>query len=106
MTDTPRAYTSEELRDKFLQEVRTIANHWARLPDRDPATGTIFTAKERCDGVAWSILSLLDGETLDIPGIDLVFQPSEEDKQYHIENGENWVEPGTVVSDWLHEHFR
>jgi hypothetical protein len=105
MTDAPRAYTSEELRDKFLHEVRTIATYWAGLPDRDQATGKPMTVKDRCDGVAFSILSVLDGSTLEIPGVDLVFQADEEDKQYHIENGENWIEPGTVVSDTLRYHF-
>ncbi|MNU27288.1 hypothetical protein D3C71_156740 [compost metagenome] len=105
MTDSPRAYTSDELRDKFLHEVRTIAAYWAGLPDHDRATGKAMTVRDRCDGVAFSILALLDGTTLDIPGIDLVFQPDEEDKEYYIQNGENWIEPGTVVSTTLRHHF-
>jgi hypothetical protein len=105
MTDSPRAYTSDELRDKFLHEVRTIAAYWAGLPDHDRATGKAMTVRDRCDGVAFSILSVLDGATLDIPGIDLVFQSAEEDKEYYIQNGENWIEPGTVVSTTLRYHF-
>jgi hypothetical protein len=105
MTDAPRAYTSAELRDMFLHEVRTIATYWARLPARDPADGKPMTVEDRCNGVAFSILATLDGSTIGIPGIDLVFQPHEEDKEYHIKNGANWIEPGSVVSTMLHEHF-
>lgn len=105
MSDTPRAYTSDELRDKFLHEVRTIAAYWAGLPDHDRATGKAMTVRDRCDGVAFSILSVLDGATLDIPGVDLVFQSAEEDKEYYIQNGENWIEPGTVASSPLRYHF-
>ncbi len=97
--------TSDELRDMFLHEVRIIATYWAGLPERDQRTGEVMTTERRCNGVAFSILSLLDGSRLGIPGIDLVFQPHEEDKDYHIKNGQNWIEPGTVVSDTLHEHF-
>jgi hypothetical protein len=34
-----------------------------------------------------------------------VFRPNDEDKQYHIDRGENWIEDGTTISDMLHEHY-
>lgn len=97
MTDTPRAYTSDELRETFLHEVRTIVKIWA-----DPKIERDL--KGRCSGVAFSILALLDGCSVDIPSIDLVFQPHEDDKEYYTAQGSNWIEPGTVVTD-LHDNF-
>lgn len=98
MTDTPRAYTSEEIRDVVLEEVRQIARHWA-----DPKLDRDLLG--RCNGVAFSILALLDGCSIGIPAIDLVIQPHEGDKDHNIRNGDNWFEPGTVIDDGLHDHY-
>lgn len=98
MTDQPRAYTTEELRDTLLEEVRQIARHWADPKiDRD--------LQGRCNGVAFSILALLDGCNIGIPTIDLVFQPHESDKASSIRRGENWIEPGSVLDTGLHDCF-
>ncbi|NTF18161.1 hypothetical protein G6L37_07060 [Agrobacterium rubi] len=98
MSEEPRAYTSDELRDAFLDEVRSIAKSWADPKiDRD--------IEGRCNGVAFSIMALLDGCSIGIPTIDLVFQPHVADKDHHIGRGENWIEPGTVVDQGLHEDY-
>lgn len=94
----PRAFTEEELRDIILQHIRGLVKYWARLPAE-------MTLEERCDGVAFSILTMLDGATVGIPSIDLVFRPHPSDKAFHIEEGENWIEPGTTISDVLHERY-
>jgi hypothetical protein len=103
--DEPRAYTAEEMRDKILDHVRTMAAYWANLPDTDPATGRTQTVQDRCEGVAFSILSMLDGCTSHIPSITLKLEPHEDDKKFHQDEGENWVEPGMELSFMLHEHF-
>lgn len=98
MADEPRAYTSDELRDRLLDHVRTITEFWADPKlDRD--------IQERCNGVAFSILAMLDGSSEGIPCVDLVFQPTDAAKDYDIKQGQNWIEPGTVVADTLHDHF-
>ncbi len=94
----PRAWTPDELRDSLLEHVRQIAHYWAT----NAQSGNLA---DRCDGVAFSILAMMDGCTIGIPPVDLVFRPHEEDKQYHIDNGENWIEDGTTISDALHEHY-
>lgn len=96
----PRALTADEVRDILLKQIKALVHYWS-----SDAVGAFRPARERCDGVAFSILSMLDGSTLDIPGVDLVFRPHADDKQYSIDNGENWIEPGTTVSDTLHEHY-
>lgn len=52
---TPRAYTAEELRNNVLNHVRLMVEYWATLPGLDE--------RSRCDGVAFAILSTLDGRT-------------------------------------------
>lgn len=100
----PRAYTPDELRDHMLEQIVAYSRYWAELPDTDRATGRTKSIADRCEGVAFSILAMLDGDSM-LPGVNLVFQPHEDDKEYHISQGENWIEPGTTVSDTLHEHF-
>lgn len=101
----PRAYTAEEARDMLLQHIRQTAKYWANLPATDRATGREMTMQDRCEGVAFSILSALDGCSASLPAVDLVLRPHEEDKAYNIENGDNWFEPGATISTMLHEHF-
>lgn len=59
----------------------------------------------RCDGVAFTILSTLDGSSLDLPAFNLVPAPAEEDQAYYEENGENWFDPNTVLDFTLHEYY-
>jgi hypothetical protein len=100
----PRAYTEEEVRDLLLKQIRAMVRYWANLPDVDKATGRRITIHDRCDGVAFSILNILDGGSMGLPAFDLTAAPHEEDKQFFIENGENWFEE-TVISDMLHEYY-
>lgn len=100
----PRAYTPDELRDMLIEHSIVLARYWASLPDVDKATGTQLTVQSRCVGVVFSILAMLDGGG-DLPGVDLVFCPHPDDKEYLRSEGSNWVEDGTVVSDTLHEHM-
>jgi len=95
----PRAYTEDEMRDQFLDAVRRIARFWADLDENKTSM------QDRCDGVAFSVLSLMDGCNIGLPPVDLVFRPHPSDKQYHIDEGENWIEDGTTLSTMLHEHF-
>lgn len=95
---TPRAYTPEELREQFLDHFRLMAQYWADLPGLDNIS--------RCDGVAFSILSMLDGSA-NLPVFDVIARSSPDDKQYHVEKGENWVEDGTIINEdcMLHEIY-
>jgi len=88
-TDKPRAYTAEEITREYLQQMMGVAAYWARKPDQTPL--------QMCEGVVFSILCALDGSSV-LPGTKTLVAPHPEDKQYHIENGENWYEPGTEIS--------
>lgn len=99
----PRAYTSEELTHMLLSQIMGMAKYWANVPAIDKATGREMTTLERCEGVVHSILATLDGSTMNLPAVKLVFQPHEEDKEFWVEQGQNWIEPGTEIDTVLHE---
>lgn len=95
----PRPWTTEEMKDRFMRLLIAAADEWARYPGKTP--------KERCRGLAFSILATIDGDSIEMPPIDLVLRPHEEDKDYHQELGENWIEDGTVINAdaVLHEEW-
>lgn len=93
-----RAKTQEEVKKEFLDHVRCIADYWARLPDKTP--------DERCSGVAFSILTMIDGCSGEMPAFDLLVSPHEDDKQYHIDNDEDYYEPQMMINDcMLHDEY-
>lgn len=104
----PRAWTEEEVIAMIVDHVSTMADYWAKTDLKRPEFG-IKTPEEdaryRCRGVAHSILAMLDGATMDLPGFDLIPTPHPDDKQFHIYEGENWFDPEMRISVTLHEHF-
>jgi hypothetical protein len=93
----PRAWTEEEVREKFLDQVRGLADYWSKT-DRDP--------KGMCNGLAFSILNIFDGTTMGLPAMDITCQPHPNDKAYLQDCGENWYEPGMVFNDChLHDAY-
>lgn len=98
MIELPRAYTSEEVRDQILDHLRDLVDYWA---DPDIAKG--YDTKERLSGLAFSILATLDGCS-DLPAFTLVPCPHEDDKEFHISEGENYFD-STPVNFALHEFW-
>ena len=92
-----RAYTKEEVRELFLAIIQDNARYWAELPG--------LTPQERCDGLAFSILTLLDGSRVGFPAVDLVLSSHQDDENDAMENGANWFKQGMVINDdcMLHE---
>jgi hypothetical protein len=85
---TPRAYTTEEVRELFLEAVGALINYWKNNRDdpiNDPVTG-----------VAHSILTLIDGRYADLPAFKLIPDPHPQDQSYHEKQGENWFPSGAV----------
>ena len=93
----PRAYTSEEATKMFIDHVRTMVMYWNNLPGLDMATGIERTQLDRLDGLAFSILTLLDGDSMALPMCRVLVDPHPE--------GENWFEPETELDGPLHELF-
>lgn len=93
----PRAYTEAEVRKLMLDHCRRLARSAAKNP------GT--TRLEACEIAIFSVLSMLDGETLQLPKFRLVVTPHPDDQQYCSKNGRNWFEPGMQLADDLHHEF-
>lgn len=93
----PRAYTAEEVRDMLLEQFVHVARYWAGQTEQ--------TVEQRCEGVVFSILTTLDGCSMNLPAFDLALQPAPEDEDYCKEQGENWFEPGMKLDFALHEHL-
>lgn len=93
-----RAYTAEEVRKQVLDHLKTLANYWASLPDK--------TDLEKCEGLIFSTLVMLDGHSTALPAFDLVLKPHPDDKEFCISEGENYYENGQVINDCVfHDEF-
>jgi hypothetical protein len=96
--DEPKARTAEELRDNFMDTCRNLVDYWASVQvDRD-------TRHERLSGLLHSFLCIFDGVSGGMPAFDIVASPHPDDREFHRSEGEDWIEPGTVINDcMLHE---
>lgn len=98
MSNEPREKTKEEVVDEMLDHIHMLVNYWTYETSKQDL-------KERLEGLAFSILTMLDGCS-GLPAFDLVPHPHPTDKEYHISNGEDWY-PETVINDdiMLHDSF-
>lgn len=96
-----RAYTKDEMREEFLEQIRILVNYWGGDSDNKVKEKT---SKEKLDGLAFSILNIFDGSTV-LPAFDIVVRPHKDDKKYNIERGEKYYEDGICFNDdvILHE---
>lgn len=101
--------THDQVRDKFLKHIKGIVHYWANTPLKENDT-----IQYRCEGVAFSILSMLDGCSNGMPSFIVAPCPHPEDKQFHIdEDGDNakWFpenhesDVNCDISGGLHELF-
>jgi len=79
----PREFTEEEVRERFLRQVAVLIQYWeteSRTPD----------LHGKMTGLAFSILSMLDGCSMGIPGFIVAPCGHPDDKAYHQAHYENW----------------
>ena len=93
---TSRSYTKEEVRAKFLAYVRNLSQYWSTLPGKTP--------RERTDGMAFSMLTLLDGGTV-LPAFAVEPKPHPDDKAYFQSQDEKWYPDDIDIAGSLHEEF-
>ena len=92
----------EEVRKEFLDHVRNLVDYWVEHGPND--------TKEKLDGLAFSILSAIDGCSSDLPPFALIPVCSNEDKKFYIEQGLDYypTSPSNVKCDIageLHECY-
>ncbi len=78
-----REFTEDEIRHQFLEHIRFLVDYF----DKDTA---LESQKERLSALAHSILCVIDGCAVGLPAFILAPLPHEDDKQFNIENGENY----------------
>lgn len=79
--DEPRELTEDEVREQYLGLIQTYVRYWHNLPNK--------TCRERMEGLAFSMLVILDGES-GLPGFIVAPCPHQDDKEYHKDQGDNW----------------
>ena len=109
-----RELTTDEVREKFLKYVWTLIDYWESIdnPHDDSVRG-------RISGMAFSLLSAIDGSagafpgfvlTPSPPGFNLAPCPHPDDKEYRQNEGEDWFpennrEINCDIGGCLHELF-
>lgn len=94
------AYTTEEVRERFINQVCELVRYWHDQPGSD---------MHRISGAVFSALVILDGENGGMPGFQVIPDPHPDDKAYHIERGEPYYpreEPSKHdIAGGLHDMF-
>ena len=97
-----RPYTVEEVQHKFISHVHNTVEYWLNNSRAE-------TAKEKLEGLAFSVLSAIDGSAAALPSFALIPAPHPDDMSYHAENGDNYYPPfrGNIndISGSLHELY-
>lgn len=105
-----RPYTTEEMRQIFLDHVRSMVDYWSD-PQQQHHMGSRKSVAGSLSGFAHSFLAMLSGCSMDLPGLDvtppqkptnLVPAPHPEDEAYHRENEDNWWVPEDINNGNLH----
>jgi len=81
MKDVPRQLTVEEVRDQFLAQVWHTIRYWQKLDN---------PGGDRIEGAVFSVLAILDGTAVDLPGFIVAPAPHHSDREYCVERGENY----------------
>jgi hypothetical protein len=93
------AYTEEEVREMFIEHLRALSHQVANHPEGG-------TVEDRCNCMAFSILSIFDGASGGFPAMDISLNPHDEDKAFLQAEGEKWFRPGMVFNNCvLHELY-
>lgn len=99
-----REYTQKEIQEQFIAYIKGCINYWDRKVDNE------YDTRYRLEGLAHSILCLLDGVVMGFPAYDIIPSPHPSDKEFHISEGEDYYRPfelpeGTITvhgGDYLH----
>ncbi len=99
---TAREYTEGEVREEFLKKVWQTIGYWSSVEG--------ISCREKMEGLAFSMLVILDGESMGMPGFVVSPHPHPDDKKFFQEKGESWypqylAEEACDIAGGLHELF-
>lgn len=97
-----REKTEEEVRIEFLEHVAVMINYWD--------TQVNGSTRYKLEGFAHSVLAALDGCAGGLPGFVVAPRPHPDDKQYHIDEGDDYyreIDSGSLcdIAGSLHEQI-
>lgn len=100
--------TPGQVEQRFLEHLAGLVNYWYKLEHGIPAHEDVLRYK--LQGLAFTILSAIDGSTGDLPKFILAPDPHPDDKDYRKNEGlihypENLQEIACDISGSLHEKF-
>ena len=78
----PKEKSEEIVREEFLNHIRGLVDYWDKVDEKN--------CREKLQGLAFSVLAMLDGVSTDICGFIVAPSTHEDDKAYHIANGEDY----------------
>lgn len=89
-----RAFTVEEMRERFIAHLEELARYWAKTDLERPEFRQYIAEKGetlyRIEGFLHSLLVTLDGGSADLPRFNLTPSPHPDDKAFCQSQGENW----------------
>lgn len=77
-----REKTPAEFREALLEHVYDMVGEWESLPGK--------TVRARLEGLAHSMLAMLDGASIGVPKCIVAPDPHPEDRRYLRARGEDW----------------
>jgi len=102
MAKKPRVKTVNEIRKDVLNHIYDIIEHWEYAE---------YPVRARLEGLAFNILSMLDGESGCLPQFIVAPAPTPTDDKYYKNRNENWYPSnegvdvkGDIAGD-LHNKF-
>jgi hypothetical protein len=105
--EVPRQMTKDECVDKLLKQLAGISHYWATLPPNPnsplESDHVEKTPLDRCNGLVFSILAMLDGSNIGFPAFNLVPDPAKGDSEYLAAQGQHFW-PDTPINDDTHLH--
>lgn len=78
-----REKTAVEVQQGFLEHIWDLIEYWEKENRAE-------TSRDKLEGLAHSILAMLDGCSMGLPGFAVIPNPHPDDKRYYIENEEDW----------------
>lgn len=78
-----KEYTKEEVQEKVINHILHLIEYW---DENDQTPETV----DKLEGLAFSILSMFDGSTMDIPQFIIAPDPHPSDKEYLRSVNSNW----------------
>jgi len=93
-----RRLTADEVRGRFLRAIWANVHEWAK-------SARCKNEQEKLEGLAFSILAILDGVVGFIPRFKVTPAPHSEDEPFLRAHGKDWYPADVDISGELHEAF-